>query len=304
MASPLHTSGQIQSRPLAGYLLGLAATAIWSGNFVVARALSDSIPPATLAFLRYVIAVMTLLPFAIRPLCRDIKVIRRHLGYLCITAFLVVTVFNTLVYVAAHTSTAINLSLISISSPVFIVMFARLFLKDTLTYRRIVGLVTATLGVVLLITKGDLSRVMRLTFSEGDAWMLFAAATFGAYSILVRIKPPDLSPLAFLWSTSIFGLIFLVPWVIWELGDVKVLSFSSADIGAILYLGVGPSLLAYLCWNQAIMTIGPVQTAFVYYSLPVFSGVEAFLLLGEPIHVVHFLSGILILTGVIVATRE
>ncbi len=270
----------------------------------MARALSDSIPPVTLSFLRWVTALIVLLPFGIRPLCRDVQVVRRHLGYLSITAFLVVTVFNTLIYIAAHTSKAINLSLIAISSPIFIVVFARLFLKDTLTSRRIVGLVTATLGVVLLLTEGDPSRLMRLTFSEGDLLMLIAAAMFGAYSILVRIKPPDLSPVAFLCSTFIFGLLFLVPWVIWELRDVKVISFSSTDIAAIVYLGVGPSLLAYLCWNQAITIIGPVRAAIVYYSLPVFSGGEALLLLGEPVHAVHVLSGVLILAGVIVATRE
>src|SRR5271157_5265795 len=125
MARPPHNSGQIQSRSLIGYLLVLAATAIWSGNFIMARALSDSIPPVTLSFLRWVTALIVLLPFGIKPLCRDIQVVRRHLGYLSITAFLVVTVFNTLIYIAAHTSKAIKLSLIATSSPIFIVVFAR-----------------------------------------------------------------------------------------------------------------------------------------------------------------------------------
>jgi drug/metabolite transporter (DMT)-like permease len=287
-----------------GYLLVLAATAIWSGNFIVARALSNSVPPVTLAFLRWTIALIVLLPFAMRALLRDFQVIRKHLGYLSITAFLVVTVFNTLIYIAARTSKALNLSLIAISSPIFIVVLARLFLRDTLTYRRIIGVVTATLGVLLLLTEGELSRLVRLTFSEGDLWMLIAAVLFGAYSILVRIKPADLSPVAFLCSTFILGLIFLVPWVFWELRDVSVINFSSTTIAAIVYLGIGPSLLAYLCWNQAITIIGPVRAAVVYYFLPAFSGAEALLLLGEPVHAVHVVSGALILTGVIVATRD
>lgn len=293
-----------ESRPVMGYVLVLTATAIWSGNFIVARVLSNSVPPVTLAFLRWAIAVVVLLPFAIRPLCRDIQVIRAHLGYLSLTAFLVVTVFNTLIYMAAHTSKALNLSLIAVSSPIFIVLFARLFLKDRFTFRIILGLVSATIGVILLITEGDLSRLMSLTFSEGDAWMLLAAGIFGAYTILVRVKPVALSPVAFLCSTSILGLLFLLPWVIWELRDVQSVNFSSTVIAAIVYVGIGPSLLAFLCWNEAITLIGPVRSAFVYYSLPVFSGAEALVLLGEPVHFVHVLSGILILLGVIVATRE
>jgi drug/metabolite transporter (DMT)-like permease len=245
-----------------------------------------------------------LLPFGIRPLCRDIQVIKRHLGYLSLTAFLIVTVFNTLIYIAAHTSKAINLSLIAVSSPIFIVVFARLFLKDRFTFRRTVGLLSATFGVILLITEGDLSRLMGLTFSEGDVWMVLAAGIFGAYSILARIKSVALSSVAFLFSTFILGLLFLVPWVIWEQRSVQVINFSSSAIAAIVYLGVGPSLLAFLCWNEAITRIGPVRCAFVYYSLPVFSGVEALVLLGEPVHLIHIVSGTLILLGVVFATSE
>lgn len=293
-----------QSRYFIGHLLVMAATVMWSGNFIVARGLATSIPPVTLAFLRWAIAAIVLLPFVLRPLCHDIQVVRRHIGYLSLAAFLLVTVFSTLIYIAAHTSEAINLSLICMCSPLFIVVLARLFLKDPLTGHRIIGLIAATLGVILLITQGEPSRIMALTFSEGDLWTLVAASVFGAYSVLVRFKPAELSPVVFLWSTFILGLIFLVPWVIWELRDEKVMKFSSTAIGAIVYLGIGPSLIAQLCWNQAIAIVGPVRAAFVYYSLPVFSGVAAFLILGEPLHAFHLVSGILILTGVIIATRE
>ncbi len=293
-----------ESRTLIGYLLVLGATVIWSGNFIVARGLSDSIPPVTLAFLRWATAVIVLLPFGIRPLWRDIQVVRKHLGYLSLTAFLGVTVFNTLIYIAAHTSKALNLSLIAICSPVFIIVFARLFLRDPFTRRRLIGLVTASLGVLLLITNGQIQRLTGLTFSQGDVWMLLAAAIFAAYNILVRIKPAELTPVVFVGATFILGLLFLTPWFIWELTEVRVINFSPAALGSIVYLGVGPSLLAFLCWNRAITIIGPVKAAFVYYSLPLFSGIEALLLLDEPIHGVHVLSAILILAGVIVATRE
>jgi drug/metabolite transporter (DMT)-like permease len=293
-----------QSKPVLGYMLVLTATAIWSGNFIVARGLSDTIPPVTLAFLRWATAVVVLLPFGLGALWRDLYIIRRHLGYLSLAAFLVVTLFNTLIYIAAHSSKAMNLSLIAVSSPIFIVLFACLFLKERLTLRKVVGLLAGTAGVILLVTEGDLSRLMGLTFAVGDVWMLMAAAIFGAYSILARVKPVALSQMAFLGSTFILGLLFLVPWLIWELSTVQTVTFSRTSIAAIVYLGIGPSLLAFLCWNHAISIIGPVRSAFVYYSLPVFSGAEALLLLEEPIHTVHVLSGVLILLGVIVATRE
>lgn len=292
------------SKTVLGYMLVLAATAIWSGNFIVARVLSGSVPPVTLAFLRWTTALIVILPFGIRPVYRDFQAIRAHLGYLSLTAFLLVTLFNTLIYIAAETSKAINLSLIAVSSPIFIVILARVLLKDSFTVRRIVGLIAATSGVVLLISEGDLSRLMGLTFAEGDLWMLLAAAIFGTYSVLARMKPVALSPVAFLCSTFIIGLVFLVPWTLWELRNVESIHLSTIAIASIVYLGVGPSLLAFLWWNEAIMLIGPVRSAFVYYSLPIFSGVEALVLLGEPVRSVHLLSGMLILLGITIATWE
>ncbi len=293
-----------QRGSVGGYLLALAATAFWAGNFIVARGLSHSVPPVTLAFLRWGTAVLVLLPFGIRPLCREIGIVRNNLGYLSLTAFFGVTICNTLVYVAAHTSKALNLSLIAMCVPAFIAVFARLFLGDALTARRIAGLVTAFCGAIVLVTYGQLWRLMNLTFSEGDIWMLGASATLAAYGILVRVKPTDLSPGAFLSATFIPGLLFLLPWLGWELTQVESINFSLTSLGGIVYLGVGPSLLAFLCWNRAIAINGPVRTGFVLYFLPLFSGVAAFFLLGEPVQWIHLLSGIIIIAGVVVATRQ
>jgi drug/metabolite transporter (DMT)-like permease len=288
-----------------GYLFVLAALVIWSGNFIVARALANSVQPVTLVIMRSIIAVAILAPFTAQALYRERRAVLRHLGYLSVTAFLGITISNTLLYVAALTSTALNLSLIAICSPLFTIEFARLFLRDTLTLRRLVGLLGATSGVVLLITGGQLSRLVHLTFSQGDLWMLGQAAGFALYSILVRKKPDEISPLTFLFSLFFLGgVVFLLPLLPWELSHIRQIQFSHSIVAAIFYLGIGPSVLAYLCWNQSVAIVGPTRASLVYYSLPLFSGVEAFLLLGEPIHGIHVISGLLILSGVIIATRE
>jgi drug/metabolite transporter (DMT)-like permease len=282
----------------------LAATAIWSGNFIVARVLADSVQPVTLVVLRSVIAALILLPFVARTLSREIQAIRQYFGYLALTAFLGVTMCNTLLYVAAVTSNALNLSLIAIFAPAFTVVFARMFLYDPLTLRRIAGLVPATAGVVFLVTKGQLDRLTSLTFTEGDLWMLGQALSFALYSILVRKKPQQLSPMTVLFSLFVLGMIFVLPWFEWKQCGKMLMEFSPTMMGAILYLGVGPSLLAYLCWNKSVAIIGPTRAAFVYYCLPLFSGVEGLFFLTEPVSVVHVVSGVLILGGVVLATTE
>ncbi len=134
--------------------------------------------------------------------------------------------------------------------------------------------------------------------------MVAQASSFALYSILVRKKPAELSPLPFLFSLFVMGILFLLPWFVWDTAGNEDDRIFSTVVGAILYLGIGPSLLAYLCWNESVAIIGPTRAAFVYYCLPLFSGGEALLLLGEPITAVHVLSGIMILAGVVVATRE
>jgi drug/metabolite transporter (DMT)-like permease len=289
---------------LTGYLFALAATAIWSGNFVIARGLSDSISPVTLAFLRFTTAIIFLLPFGLRSFCRDLGLVRRHLGYLALTAFLGLTVCNTFVYIAAHTSETLNLSLIALCSPIFVAVFARLFLRDTLTFARIAGLITATFGAALLITGGRISRLTSLTFSHGDIWMVGQAASFALYSILVQVKPAEISHGTLLSSLFVLGWLLLIPWFVWEISGLHTISFSPTVFAAIVYLGIGPSLVAYLCWNRAVRDIGSVRAGLVSYCLPLFCGIEAYLLLNEPVSWIHVLSGALILVGVFVATRE
>jgi drug/metabolite transporter (DMT)-like permease len=291
-------------RLIKGHAFVVAATAIWSGNFIVARILADTVPPVILVVLRSVIAAICLFPFVIRPLWNCIPVIRKHLGYLALTAFLGLTMSNMLVYVAATFSPALNMSLIAIFSPVFTVILARIFLQEALTSRRVIGLSVAISGVMFLLTDGRVSHLKDLTFSIGDVWMLGQAASFALYSILVRARPLELHPQAFLFSLFILGTLFLTPWFCWELSGMSLSDFSPNTRWAILYLGIGPSLLAYWFWNESVGIIGPARASFVYYLLPLFSGIEALFLLGEPVTEVHIVSGIMILTGVIVATWE
>ncbi len=287
-----------------GYAMVLAATLIWSGNFVVARVIHDSLPPATIVVLRSIIAAVALAPFVLRSLYYEAQIIRKHLAYVLLTAFLGISVCNSIVYIAAESSKAVNLTLIAISSPIFTILFARIFLNDRLTINRIVSILIASSGVFYLVTGGSLSTLASLSFSPGDLWMVGQASSFALYSILVQKRPLELSPLPFLFSLFVFGMLILLPWSIWELITDDTIVFSWTSFWAVVYIGIGPSVLAYMSWNRSVALIGPSKASFVYYFLPLFSGVEALYLLGEHITTSHLISGALILTGVILSTRE
>lgn len=287
-----------------GYFTALAATAIWSGNFIVARGLSDVVPPVSLAFWRWAVAVLAILPFAIKPLFADKSSLRPHLPYLCLTALLGVTIFNTLIYIAGHTTSALNLSLIAITFPVFIILLSRVLYGELITLTKIAGVLLVCGGVILLITKGNLALLRTLSFAVGDLWMLAASLIFALYSILVKQKPQDISIWSFQFATFSLGLGFLTPFFLWETTHTPPVLYDANSILSILYVGIFASLTAFVCWNKAIVHIGPAKAGLIYYTLPIFSGLLAYFFLNEHIGLTHLLSAILIVSGIVIANRR
>ena len=191
---------------LIGYLCALTATALWSGNYVVARGLREAISPVSLATLRWSVASIAILPFALKQLIADWGVLKKHLPYLSITSLLGVSLFNTLIYLAGRSTTAINLSMIVSSFPVFIVLFSRVFLKERISLRRAAGIIIVFAGAAFLISKGQFSRILDIEPAAGDFWVLLAAILFAAYSILLGYRPDGMKLLPFQFTTFLLGL--------------------------------------------------------------------------------------------------
>ncbi len=285
----------------AGYLLALGATAIWSGNFIIARGFSGTVPPVSLAFLRWSVALLVLLPFALKAFIAQFHLVWKHRLYLTAAGFLGVTLFNTLVYIAGSTTSAMNLSLISITFPVIIVVLSRILFGERISLMRMGGIVLVLVGVVYLITRGKLSVLLELSFSIGDLWMLLAATAFAVYSILLKKKPPEMDIMVFQLGTFSAGLILLTPFYLWETAVVPPVSFGFSLIMVLFYVGVFASLTAFLFWNKAVSMIGPTEAGLVYYTLPLFSGILSILLLGESVSIVHLVSSVLIIGGILMA---
>jgi len=289
---------------ISGYLFAIGATAIWSGNFIIARGLNENIPPISLAFWRWIVAVIVFLPFGLKSLISERNLLLKRMPYLSVTGLLGITIFNTLIYIAGQTTTAVNLSLIAITFPFFIVILSRIIFRELITVNKIIGIILVVIGVLLLITKGNLSRLLNITFGLGDVWMLAGALIFAIYSILLKQKPAELSIWSFQLSTFILGLIFLFPFFIWESTTVPPVEFTPKIVFSILYLGIFASLSAFVLWNKAILTIGPTKSGMIYYTLPLFSGILAYVILKEDISTIHIYSALLIVAGILAANYE
>ncbi|WP_338666948.1 DMT family transporter [Pseudodesulfovibrio methanolicus] len=286
-----------------GFLFALLAVTIWSGNFLIASGFVDDIPPVTLAALRWLTATVIFLPFARRDMRRDMQALLDHRNELILAAVTGVTLFNTLVYVSARTTDAVNMALFASTTPVFVVILARIFLREHISLLRWAGLTIAIAGMLTIATRGSLNVLVHLTFRAGDVVMLAAGFLWAVYSILVKRKPATISRNAYLGATFLLGTIPLIPAALIEQWYAPAWSFTPAVLGAVLYIGVLASLAAFFLWNSAIMHIGPGNAALFQYFMPVFSGVGAWLLLGQPVTVVHGVGFVLIFSGVVMATR-
>lgn len=285
-------------------MCAIGATLFWASNFIFARELNQSVAPVTLAFWRWLVAVLVLFPFAIKPLIKQWPLVKNNLGYLTISAFLGVTMFNTMLYFGSQTSAALNLSLISITTPVFIVIFARIFYAEILTIKRILGILLVATGVIVLITRGQLSSLVNLEFRIGDLWMLIGAMMFALYSILLIKKPEGLDIRAFQLSTFVLGVALLLPLYAWEYAVVGPPVVNATVIGSIVYLGIFASLVSYVLWNQSVLLIGASKAGMIYYTIPLTSGILAWYFLGEKVGLLHVASGTLIISGIFLANYE
>ncbi|MFI8965635.1 DMT family transporter [Streptomyces sp. NPDC053493] len=280
-----------------GVLLALLATVVWSGSFVATRDMADSIPPVQAVFWRWVVALVAVAPFAACPFWRQRRVIRRHLGFVALATLFGVTLYNTLVHQAGLTTSASNMGMIMAASPVIMAVYARLG-GERLGVRRVLGMLVAALGVLLLVGKGSLA----VDFAAGDLWMFAAALSFASYSALLKRKPAEIDQLAFLFTTFVLGALMLAPAYALSLAVQGGFPVSAGTVGPLLYVGVFSSAVAFFAWNRAIALIGAARAGAVYYLQPVCVALLSYVLLGERLGLLGVACMALILGGVALAS--
>ncbi|WPC05908.1 DMT family transporter [Pseudomonas benzenivorans] len=284
----------------------LLAVLCWSGNALVARAFSTEIPPFALSFWRWSLALALLLPFAALPLWRHRAALRQAGWRLLALGGLGIAGYNSLLYSAAQTTVAINITLVNTCLPLMTFIGAGLLLDEWPQRRAWWGMGLAALGLLVLIGQGSLERLLALSFNPGDLIMLLAVVDWTLYSLLLRrwaryLLP--IPPLALLGALMLLGLPLILPFYLYELAQGAGFTVSPANLGAIAYTAVFASLLAYLAWNHGVRVLGAARAALSNYLMPVFTAVFGWLLLGEGVQPFHWLGGGLIFAGLLLGSQ-
>lgn len=283
---------------------------LWAGNAIVGRLTVGSVPPLTLNFLRWTLAALLLLPFAWRAL-REPRQIMARWPHLLALGLLGVGTYNSLQYLALVTSTPINVTLIAASMPVWMLLIGALRYGEHPTRRQITGAVLSIAGVLLVIARGSMETLAAVRFVRGDFYILAAIVAWAFYSWLLARPPasmraperPGWNWAEFLFVQMLFGLMGSGVASGFELTlGAAPIQWNGWVIAALVYVAIGPSIIAYRCWGLGVATGGPTLAAFFSNLTPLFAAVMSAAVLGEVPRWYHGVAFVLIVAGIVVSS--
>ncbi len=278
------------------YLLLILPPFFWAGNVVLARGVVDLIPPVAMSFWRWSIALALLLPFSWRHVQHDFRILTSGWKIIAVLGFLGIASFNAILYTAAHTTSSINIALTQSVMPAVIVVISFILFKERINRWQGLAVIICMLGAANIVMRGDWQRLLHLTFVKGDLLMLLAVCLYALYSVLLR-KRPQLHQLSFLTATFAVGVFFLAPLYLWELQHTPPLQINRSVIASLLYVGIFPSVLSYLCWNRGVELIGANRAGLFINLIPLFASIMAVVFLGEEIQGYHLAGLVFIFSG-------
>ncbi|MFT6924637.1 MAG: drug/metabolite transporter (DMT)-like permease [Psychromonas sp.] len=282
--------------------LGLVATNLfWAINATLARGYMDEVAPIAINLFRWLGAFVLLTPFALRGTIKNWHVIRPKLLPLTGLAVLSITLYNSLLYLSANFTTAVNITLINTLIPVATLLIAWRVLGNRPRLLQLIGITVSIIGVLLILTQGQLLRLLTLSLGQGDLLMLAAVICWSLFTVLLKKMSMKLSPIILLYVLIMLGL----PFLIFAYG-IEALFFrfywpSLSHLGLLAYLWVFPSIFAYIFWTNGVQKMGAETASLSITLMPLFGAVLAITFLGESICWFHIVGGICSLLGMILA---
>ena len=281
---------------------------LWAGNAVVGRVVHELIPPMTLNFLRWALAFAILLPLAWRVLPAD-SAMWAHWKRFSLLGLLGVGCYNALQYLALQTSTPLNVTLVASSLPVWMLGVGALCFGRPVSRRQVAGALLSVAGVLVVLSRGQWELLVRVRLVPGDVYVLLATLAWAFYSWLLTQpqEPPELRRdwAAFLMAQIVFGLGWsgLFAGSEWMLADQHI-RWGWPLAMALLYIAVGPAVLAYRCWGMGVQRVGPATAGFFTNLTPLFAALLSAAFLGELPHLHHAAAFLLIVGGIVVSARR
>lgn len=293
--------------PSTALLLTLAPL-MWAGNAIVGRAVHAMVPPITLNFFRWAIAMLILLPLAS-------WIFRRHSPLwanwrrFALLGLLGVGLYNALQYLALQTSSPINVTLVAASMPIWMLLIGTLFFGVKVSGQQAIGALMSIAGVLLVLSRGELRQLLALRLVAGDIFMILAAIVWSFYSWLLTL-PKDPQEIrrdwaGFMLAQVAFGVVWSGVFAAgeWSVG-VHHIDWGWPLAAALLFVAIGPAIIALRCWGLGVQRVGPTVAGFFSNLTPLFAALMSSAFLGEVPHLYHGIAFALIVGGIVVSSRR
>ena len=275
-----------------------------ASNLVVARGGVEFVPPISLAFWRWTLVFIILLPFTYLSLKKNFKIIKKEYKKLFFLGAMGCGVCGAFPFLAGETTTVTNMGIIYTSSPIFIILISSIFFKEKINFIKIIGLISCLMGVFAIIIKGDLNLLINLKFTIGDLWMLAAASRLGFYSIYLFYWKSKLPIFQRFALVAFFGSASLFPFYILEEFLFQRTTFSTEFFSWVTFAAISPGIIAFTLYTIAQKKLGASLTGFTLYIFTVYAAIYGLFLFDEKLEFYHYVGTILVFFGVYLAKKQ
>ena len=275
-----------------------------ASNLIVARGGVEHVPPISLAFWRWAIVVLILLPFTYSFLIKNSKVIKKEFKKLFFIGALGCGVCGAFPFIAGETTTVTNMGIIYTSSPVFIILISTVFFNEKVNLTKIIGLILCLIGVFAIIIKGDFDLLLNLNFTIGDLWMLGAAIGWALYSIYLFYWKTQLPIFQRFTLVAFFGAVSLFPFYVVEEIFIQQTVFNSQFFMWAIFAAVSPGIIAFTLYTVAQKKLGASLTGFTLYIFTIYAAIYGLIFFDEQLEFYHLLGTFLVFIGVYLAKKN
>ena len=287
------------------YIMLVCATLFWAGNFTIGKfAYLENIPPYSLAFLRWCLVWIILIPFTYKEIFKLKNHIKKNFFLFIILGSMSVCIFTSFTYNALNYTQVINASLFNTAIPVTIILVCFILKIEKTNIFQISGLLISILGILAIITRLDLNILLSLNFNKGDLFMIGAIIAWGIYSAYLRKRNFEVSLLTLVQIICTFGLLFLLPLFILDITQGKTVQIGSNLFYILLYVAIFPSIGSYYCWAGAVSIIGANRAGIFLSLIPLFSTFMAMFFFDEQFRYFHTIGSILVIIGLFLSNKK
>ena len=275
-----------------------------ASNLVVARGGVEYVPPISLAFWRWTLVFLILLPFTYLYLKKNFKIIKKEYKKLFFLGATGCGVCGAFPFLAGQTTTVTNTGIIYTSSPIFIILISSIFFYEKINFTKIIGLISCLIGVFIIIIKGDFFLLINLNFTIGDLWMLAAAIGWALYSIYLFYWKTKLEIFQRFTLIAFFGAISLLPFYITEEIFFEKTVFNIEFFMWIIFAAISPGIIAFTLYTIAQKKLGASLTGFTLYVFTIYGAIYGYILFEENLENYHLIGTVLVFIGVYLAKKK